>query len=252
MDGAQFDALARALGDARSRRAVLSGLLAGTLGMLGWATTQDTAAKNCKKIKNKAKRKKCLAQAKDATPPPSCADGQRLCGGACIPSNQCCADGDCRGGNVCRNGACRCPDLLKDCGDGICRQCCVAADCVDPEGEPVAEVPVCAAGGTCTCPATSQYCPVSRECGACCQDSQCPAGANCIKIGAGFMRRCLCDVGLRLCTASGQSGCIPNTPTCVATCGLPCNPQDDTPCSCNATLECLFNAADREYYCAPR
>jgi hypothetical protein len=68
MHGTRFDEVIRSVATARSRRGVLSGLLAGTLGLFGWASTQVTAAKNCKKIKNKTKRKKCLKKAKLAGP----------------------------------------------------------------------------------------------------------------------------------------------------------------------------------------
>src|SRR5215203_142415 len=98
MDEIRFDAIARSFSSAGSRRRALTGLLLGSLGLLGaWA--DEATAKNCKKIKKKQKRKKCLAKAKLGDTPPvsslSCPEGQRVCQGSCIPSNQCCTDGDC-------------------------------------------------------------------------------------------------------------------------------------------------------------
>ena len=72
----RFDTLTRFLTTVRSRRGILSGLLVGTLGLLASSDAEDVVAKNCKKIKDKKKRKKCLAKAKDNTnqtpdtPPP--------------------------------------------------------------------------------------------------------------------------------------------------------------------------------------
>jgi len=68
MDGFAFDALTRSLTSAGSRRGALAGLVSGTLGLVStWA--DEATAKNCKKIKNKKKRKKCLAKARCV---PSC------------------------------------------------------------------------------------------------------------------------------------------------------------------------------------
>ena len=63
MDADRFDALSRSFTATGSRRQALIGLLSGTLGLFGtWV--EESAAKNCKKIRNKAKRKKCLARAR--------------------------------------------------------------------------------------------------------------------------------------------------------------------------------------------
>src|SRR5215203_5337418 len=101
MDAARFDTLAKSLSVARSRRGALTGLLIGTLGLLRVTDTQDAAAKDCKKINDKAKRKKCLAKAKGTTtsdpvspppvspslpPSPTCA---QTCTGCCDTSGVC-------------------------------------------------------------------------------------------------------------------------------------------------------------------
>src|SRR5215216_3795637 len=66
MDPNWFASFTQSLHDPRSRRGAFAALGGGTLGLLGLA---DTAAKNCKKIQDKKKRKKCLAKAKDTTNP---------------------------------------------------------------------------------------------------------------------------------------------------------------------------------------
>jgi hypothetical protein len=63
----RVDALARSLTTSRSRRSALGGLLLGTVGLLGWADTQEAAAKTCKKIKDKKKRKACQKKATGTT-----------------------------------------------------------------------------------------------------------------------------------------------------------------------------------------
>jgi hypothetical protein len=126
MDDSRFDALARTLATAGSRRRALGGLLAGTLGLAGWPLGEDAAAHNlkakCKKKSGEAK-KKCLKKAKKHAaahaseppppPPPTCAescaancstcfyrpDNTVLCGdgqdiAGCDP---CSSDGDCVG-----------------------------------------------------------------------------------------------------------------------------------------------------------
>src|SRR5687768_15325565 len=124
MDGFRFDTLTRSLTLAGSRRRALAGLFAGALELLS-SQTEQAAAKNCKKIKNKQKRKKCLAKAKTRSPTP-----------ACTPQ---CADKHCGrdgGGASCGN----CPAAGQ--------RCTAAGQCACPEGAPQ----VC--GGAClpACP----------------------------------------------------------------------------------------------------
>src|SRR5688572_3826338 len=95
MDGSRFDALTRSLGTAGSRRRVLSGLFAGTLGILGWHDGDEIAAHDlkakCKKKSGEAK-KKCLKKAKKHNaqhasetqpppppPPPHVCAGRNFC-----------------------------------------------------------------------------------------------------------------------------------------------------------------------------
>jgi hypothetical protein len=122
MDADRFDALARSLTAPGSRRRALTGVVSGTLGLFG-AWPEEAAAKTCKKIKNKKKRKKCIAKAKACVP--SCAGklcGDDGCGGSC---------GTCRGGS-CQGGACLCPAGQEFCAGGLCRlplhQACSGSD----------------------------------------------------------------------------------------------------------------------------
>jgi hypothetical protein len=68
MDAGRFDALTRALADVGSRRHALATALGGAIGVLGFLDREVTEAqvtlKKCKKIKDKAKRKKCVKKAK--------------------------------------------------------------------------------------------------------------------------------------------------------------------------------------------
>ena len=67
MHARRVNPLAQALAAAGSRRGVLGGLLIGTVGLLGWANTPEAAAKTCKKIKDKKKRKACRKKATGTT-----------------------------------------------------------------------------------------------------------------------------------------------------------------------------------------
>jgi hypothetical protein len=117
MDGFHFDALARSLTTAGSRRRALTGLLLGSLGLLD---ARAEAAKSCKKIKNKQKRKKCRAKARCV---PRCAgkpcgsdDG---CGGVC----------GCGAGLTCCSGTC--VDRVTDPAHcGSCGRSCPSGGCI--------------------------------------------------------------------------------------------------------------------------
>jgi hypothetical protein len=145
MDGSHFDTLARTVTAAGSRRRVLTGLVLGSLGLRG-ALTEQAAARTCKKIKNKAKRKKCLAKARLGANPlgPSCPEGKKICAGTCIPSNQCCADADCG------------PDAPRCCrGTCMTAQCCTSGDCAPNEA---------CVNFTCTCELAFGSCGHGRFC----------------------------------------------------------------------------------------
>jgi hypothetical protein len=137
MDGSHFDALTRTLTTGGSRRRALTGLVGGTLGLFA-ASVEETAAKNCNKFKNKAKRKQCLKKAKVRSCTPNCDRkicGSDGCGGSC---------GTCAGNEACQNGRCVCVPACggKECGDDGCGDSC--GSCSAPL--------TCPDGGLCSCP----------------------------------------------------------------------------------------------------
>ena len=73
------DFLTHSLTVAGSRRRALILAVNGALSLLGFADAPDVGAKNCKKIKDKKKRKKCLAKGNDTTNQP--VDGGSPTGG---------------------------------------------------------------------------------------------------------------------------------------------------------------------------
>jgi hypothetical protein len=121
MEAAHFDRLTLLLAGRDSRRTTLAGLLSGMFGLFG-AWTDEATAKNCKKIKNKKKRKKCLK--KKAKPcVPDCAGkvcGDDGCGGSC---------GTCTDLRTCQGGQCAC--LAVEC-NGACVAACGAGQARDP------------------------------------------------------------------------------------------------------------------------
>jgi hypothetical protein len=157
MDPNRFDTLLRYFSATPSRRDALQLLASSALGLLGWAATSEATTHNtlnkCKKLKNKAKRKKCLKKAKahnathtaqDPTvqlPPPdpcagkaegaSCGTDRACCGGTCVNlrtnPNHCGRCGytcspNSAGSAICHNGGCACPDFGAVCPSGCgCR-----------------------------------------------------------------------------------------------------------------------------------
>jgi hypothetical protein len=151
MDDFHFDALARSLVTAGSRRRALGGLLAGALGLVRGLDVREGAAHNalkrCKKIDNKAKKQKCVKKAKkhnrthlSCTPScdgKSCGDngcggvcgacasthtcdnGRCVCTRSCAPANACgpdgCGDscGTCTGDRTCQSGQCTCTSVCE-------------------------------------------------------------------------------------------------------------------------------------------
>jgi hypothetical protein len=171
MDDARFDSLTRALSTAGSRRA-MGLILPGVLALLAWSGAQDAAAKSCRKIKDKKKRKKCLAQAVPPPPvppptvcTPTCAGkvcGDDGCGGVCGLA--------CPAGEACVAGRCTCPVGTERCG-ADCVALCPGAGLRNPE--------------TCGCcmPNQSLYCAVGSP-------SSCCSG-NCFAYGGGVPNLCI-------------------------------------------------------------
>lgn len=175
MDADRFDAITRSLFRSRSRRDAVASLLGSSVGMLGWVDAQDAAAKNCKKIKNKKKRKKCLAKAKAATcGSVTCAEGQ-----VCCPDKRC-------GRTCCANGrACN----VTCCGPNGNDFCCDAS-------RPMCICGGCWQAGSVQCDDPKHCCgPLSPRC--CGNDHCCADGWE-----------CLVDCPGNTCCKGGQS------PTC--------------------------------------
>jgi hypothetical protein len=143
-------ALFRSLTTAASRRHALSGLVGGMVGLFG-AWTDEATARNCKKLKNRAKRKKCLARTRCL---PSCA------GKACGPDGCDGACGSCASGLSCVNGICcapvnsattcggRCGTQIDACERAVNCGRCPTGDCVPNP---------CGLGGDCTATTSGSY-----------------------------------------------------------------------------------------------
>src|SRR5688500_2396713 len=161
MDGSRFDRLARSLGTAGSRRGAFRGLLAGTLGILGWHDSDEIAAHDlkakCKKKSGTAK-KKCLKKAKKhaaqhaAEPPPPC-----------FPELQAttCARGGC--GNQLDN--CNRP-VICPCPSG--HHCLPNGTCARP----------CSGGTTCS-GCTGQFCASTLDGSYCAVEAGCASRPIC-------------------------------------------------------------------------
>src|SRR5688500_1384791 len=128
----RFDTLARTLSTAGSRRRALFATLGGASGLLGVSTLQEADAKNCKRIDNKKKRKKCLARARRTECIPAC-DGKQCgangCGGTC---------GSCGTGAVCEANQCVTKLAVGDPCDEAQPGECISGKCG-------------CTGGSCTC-----------------------------------------------------------------------------------------------------
>lgn len=221
MDGAHFDSLTRSLTTAGSRRRALGGLLAGTLGILGWHGGDEIVAHDpkatCKK-KSGAAKKKCLKKAKKhaathtttqspPSSPPPCPT-ERVCAGGCCPTGQTCQDGT----------VCVCPPDRPLACNGGCQECCTAQDCPpNPDGT----FGVGCRAGQCQCRDGYRLCPsgtrYAGNCAACCDDAECPDAHLCTS----FIQ------------APAQCNC-PSTYTCDGVCipggcGGKCYAQCSTP-----------------------
>ena len=170
MDASRFGELLRSLSVRPTRRGIGHGL-AGLLlaGVRGGLDLLDVDAKK------KRKRKK------------KCKGGKRRCGKKCILATECC-------------GGCG----TQHCCDGICRECCVDADCPTDA--------ICN-GGDCLCPILETNCGNvcadlamdGANCGACgnaCATDSCVHGACTCAIGDDCPVGCNC-----LDRAEGGSAC---------------------------------------------
>lgn len=207
MDTQRFDALARRLGAADSRRRVLSALLAATLGQLFRGSAVDEVAANRKRGKGHRKKKK-----------------RKECGGGkqCPPEAPCCFKG-------------RCQPL---CGDSCCKNCFVE---ILLTGQPNLDQPVCCpanSGTICSSvgkrqnnkrnkrrgkkrrsdPADDVCCYPNQTCvkGVCCCDGCEGAvicGGTCCPISACCNGAC-CKNGQVCASTPGGQACVPASRAC--------------------------------------
>jgi hypothetical protein len=193
MDDSRFDSLARTVTHARSRRAVLGTLLAGTLGLHGRADT--TARKRCAPCKTR-KHGRCKAT-------------KQLNGTACLSGRGTCQDGRCRQvsseeqpptvdppatcptGDCSRSRPCGSDCACLDIGGGT-RRCLAVGPCA---GVGACERGTCGSGCTCVNPggaktgcASTVGCPPVH----CTSDTDC--GSDCICVGIGNAARCVSRV----------------------------------------------------------
>jgi len=120
MGPTRFDAITRSLGETRSRRTVLGTLGAAALGAIGLAGARSGAdaapggnsacAAFCAQVFGDTQAAgQCTSQAAQGQGlcaqcgPAAQGTGLTLCGQTCA---ECCADGDCPGGQICRSGTC--------------------------------------------------------------------------------------------------------------------------------------------------
>ena len=219
MDADRFDTLTRSLAEPRSRRSALSGLLVGSVSLLGWQAGNDADAHDllptCKKKSGKQK-KKCIKKAKAHTAQhaselgptctPQCAGktcGANGCGGECGRCNGSCVD-----------NACICPDPSHLC-DGFCQQCCLDSHC---SGGKTCQ------GGSCKCPSGTRFCNNTQcqECCSnldCCGELQCSGGAKSCVNGT-----CACKADQTLIAGRCASPC---DDACTASCAQ-CGPTFDS------------------------
>jgi hypothetical protein len=110
MDAGQIEALVSRLSPHLTRRRSL-----GILSALGVAGARLAPAAEARK-KKKGNKKKATC-----TPAPlTCPSGQKVCNGACIVADRCCADGDCAAGRACVNGVCDCATNTIPCRELCC------------------------------------------------------------------------------------------------------------------------------------
>ena len=141
MEDTRFDAIAKALGSAASRRLTLSALLSGALGRLGLAETEAAKSGKCKPTcdecqkcdkgtcrKNKNGTKKCKkGKCKPTNEGITCQNNpcKECQNGACSNRPN---DTTCDGAGKCRNGTCNqppsCVQFARGCATSNPHACC--------------------------------------------------------------------------------------------------------------------------------
>lgn len=215
MDGSTFDTFTRSLTMAGSRRHALTGLLAGTLGLLA-SQVQTAAAKKKKPCPPCKKRKK--GKCKGTLP-----DGAACAGGACqsgrcvaarppAPSGPTCGDGvrngneigvDCGGPDCppCTSGqAC---SYRADCASALCQGTCQPCSAGNPCGADV--------NGSCGCQAGTCFTAIGFPVSSCA--AECPSSWPCTTIVGGNELACYPPCGASE-TCGRADACNSIAPTC--------------------------------------
>ena len=182
---------------AGSRRRAFTGLVSGTLGLvLGASSMEDVAAKKkCPPVQEAqegqvqeeapgrngvcgrigAQRGVCQL----AAPPVDSCPGQKRCGGACIPTSECCTNDQCPAGSLCCTEGCTTANLEPG-------ESCIAgqdSDCCSNNCRPT----------NCACTQGDWRCGATCRGKACTQDSDCCRGEVCLTpatIGSGRCGGC--------------------------------------------------------------
>jgi hypothetical protein len=201
MDARRFDAIARTLTIAGSRRRALTGLVSGTLGLaLGATSIADVAARKKCPPCTKRKKGKCKKKLPDGTPCNigTCQNGECRCNPSCAPSHACGPDscggscGTCIGG-ACPTGVCDCGSGKEPCQGacvstctssqirppGTCNNCCYVNGTPRDVGLSTCVISCCS--GRCDPnPSGSGFvCAGTPLCKPCTFDEQCVQGAKC-------------------------------------------------------------------------
>lgn len=167
MDGATFDVLAKSLTAATSRRRTLTGLLVGTLGLLGLADPDEAWS------------------AKSGTCKPKCGECENCDKGTCKKTNN---------GKKCKKGKCTPKANGTACsGDGTCQGgVCSVSFCTGKNSCAAGNAPTtCQASGPnqCLCTVTDTGAPFCALIGVVtvtdCPANPCPAGETCINANGG-------------------------------------------------------------------
>jgi hypothetical protein len=258
MDAIRFDALARSLVVAGSRRSLLaaaSGVCAAFL-----ARFSDEAAAGCKKVGKKCGKKKCCAGARCSHGRCRCKKGWSECNGDglclnlandaihCGACGQTCITGCCAGG-ACRTpcgGDC-CADCFVESTGGIIQDsgteaCCAASSvCLSATGDPKKDRccwpnEICI-DNTCCCDGCEGTVLCDGKCCpsvACCNGKCCGAGQVCARPQANKPRKCVSAD--RSCTSDGD--CFAGEECRGGTC-------------CFGDRLCLVNGPDSDPVCCP-
>jgi hypothetical protein len=237
MDADRFDALARSLTAARSRRRALAAL-SGALGLVVGASSVEEAEAKKKKCPpcKKLKKGKCKKKKPDGTPCPTgtCQSGSCVSSSSpppapppppvCTPS---CTDGKvCQAGNVCA-----CPSTTEACGDTCCSGQTGVADGAE----------MCFTEGgdfqfVCTCPAGDDPEPChGYQC--CLEADTCnPDPAIGCQTATCSSANDICEVEWAFCNGSSSCGCF-TTRTGQNICG-----DVSQGIQCPQTSECTTDA----------